>query len=311
VAAAGSVAKKAAEPTPEAKPVARPITSPLVSAEVLAEQLDDATLRVVDVRWYLGRPGDGRHAYEAGHIPGAIFLDIDGDLALAPGPGLPGRHPLPDPTAFVGRLEAAGIGDGDVVVAYDDVGGWVAARLWWMLDALGHRSAAVLDGGIAAWLASDGPVTTDVPILAPGRLHLAARWSRTIDRDELRARLGSAVIVDARGAPRYRGETEPIDPVAGHIPTAVSAPTDGNLTAEGRFLPADALRTRFGVLGIEADAPSLVVSYCGSGVAACMSALAMRIAGLPDPILYPGSWSDWSTAGFPVATGPEPGDPPA
>ena len=287
----------------------------LIAAADLAAIAADPHTRVVDVRWYLGRPGDGRRAYDAGHIPGASFLDIDGDLALAPGPWLPGRHPLPDPTAFARRLEAVGIGDEDLVVAYDDVGGWVAARLWWMLDSLGHRAAAVLDGGIAAWQASGGTVsqapTDNVPDSTPARLHLAPAWSRTIDRDELRARLGSVTVVDARGAPRYRGEVEPIDPLAGHIPTAVSAPTDGNLAPDGRFLPADGLLGRFATLGITGEPGSRpVVTTCGSGVAACMNALAMRLAGLPDPILYPGSWSDWSTASFPVATGPEPGEPP-
>jgi thiosulfate/3-mercaptopyruvate sulfurtransferase len=286
----------------------QPTRSPLLSPEVLAGRLADPRLRIVDVRWYLGRPGEGRAAYDAGHIPGAIFLDIDGDLAVAPGAGLPGRHPLPDPMAFARRLEAAGIGDGDLVVVYDDVGGWVAARLWWMLDALGHRDVVVLDGGIAAWTAAGGTLTADVPALAPGRLALASAWSRTIDRDALRSRLGSVTVIDARGAPRYRGETEPIDPVAGHIPTAFSAPTDGNLGLDGRFKSADALLERFASFG-EPGRP--VVSYCGSGVSACASALAMRVAGLPDPILYPGSWSDWSTAGLPAAVGPEPGDPPA
>ncbi len=284
------------------------LSSPLISPEELADRLADPRLRIVDVRWYLGRPGDGRAAYDAGHIPGALFLDIDGDLAIPPGPGRPGRHPLPDPAAFARRLEAAGIGDKHLVVAYDDVGGWVAARLWWMLDSLGHRDVAVLDGGLAAWLASGGAMSTDVPAFPAGRLSLAPAWGGTIDREGLRARLGSVTVIDARAAPRYRGETEPIDPVAGHIPTAVSAPTDGNVGPDGRFRTAEELRERFAAFG-EPSRP--VVTYCGSGVAACATALAMRVAGLPDPILYPGSWSDWSTSGFPVATGAEPGEPPA
>lgn len=285
----------------------QPTASPLLSPELLADRLADPRLRIVDVRWYLGRPGDGRAAYDAGHIPGAIFLDIDGDLARAPAAGLPGRHPLPEPAVFARRLAVAGIGDDDLVVAYDDVGGWVAARLWWMLDALGHRDVVVLDGGLEAWTAAGGPVTREVAGVAPGRLTLAPAWSRTIDRDELGSRLGSVTVIDARGAPRYRGETEPIDPVAGHIPTAFSAPSEGNLGPDGRFKSATALHERFASFG-EPGRP--VVSYCGSGVAACATALAMRVAGLPDPILYPGSWSDWSTAGFPAARGSEPGDPP-
>jgi thiosulfate/3-mercaptopyruvate sulfurtransferase len=284
------------------------VTTPLISAETLQTHLPDADLRVVDTRWYLGRPGEGRRAYDAGHVPGAVFLDIDGDLAVAPGRGLRGRHPLPDPAAFARRLEEAGIGDEHRVVVYDDVGGWVAARLWWMLDSLGHAVVTVLDGGIGAWLAAGASLSTEVPAFAPGRLSLAAGWRRTIDREMLLGRLGSVTVLDARGAPRYRGETEPIDPVAGHIPTSLSAPTDGNLGADGRFLSPAALRARFAAFG-EPSRP--VVTSCGSGVAACANALAMRVAGLPDPILYPGSWSDWSTAGFPVATGPEPGDPPA
>jgi thiosulfate/3-mercaptopyruvate sulfurtransferase len=261
-------------------------------------------VRVVDVRWYLGRPGDGRRAYEAGHIPGAIFLDIDSDLV---GPSGPGRHPLPAPAQFTARLSRAGVGGGDLVVAYDDVGGWVAARLWWMLDDLGHRAAAVLDGGIDGWIEAHLPLATEVPRLPPARLALADRWRRVIDRDELRARLGTIALLDARAGERYRGETEPIDPVPGHIPTALSAPTAGNLGPNGRFLPAPVLAARFRSLGADRRP---VVTSCGSGVAACHNALAMRIAGLSDAILFEGSYSDWSTARYPIATGSEPGEPP-
>ena len=200
-------------------------------------------------------------------------------------------------------MEALGIGDGTEVVAYDDAGGTVAARLWWMLDDLGHRGASVLDGGIGAWVAAGGPLTAEVPAFAPGRLGLRRAWSRTIDRAALEPRLaaGEVTLIDARAGERYRGEVEPIDPVAGHIPGALSLPTAGNLGPDGRFLPADALRERFAGLGPD------VVTACGSGVNACHNALAMRVAGLPDPLLYPGSYSDWSRAGRPVATGEEPG----
>jgi thiosulfate/3-mercaptopyruvate sulfurtransferase len=166
----------------------------------------------------------------------------------------------------------------------------------------------VLDGGIAAWTAAGREVTTEQPAIAPAELSLRDRWIGTIERAELRRRLGSVVLLDARPGPRYRGEIEPVDPVPGHIPTARSAPTDGNLTAEGRFQPADVLRERFH--GLEADLGTEVVTSCGSGVTATHNALAMRLAGLPDPILYAGSWSEWSSAGEPAATGPEPGDPP-
>lgn len=285
--------------------------SPLLTVEELRRlptrtRQGEPRLRPVDVRWYLGRPGDGRAAYDAGHLPGAIHLDLDADLSALPGEG-PGRHPLPDPSDFARRLGAAGIGDGDLVVAYDDAGGWVAARLWWMLDDLGHRSVAVLDGGLPAWLAAGGDLTTDVPTWPAATLELADHWTAIVGRDELRADLGRVVLLDARAAPRYRGETEPVDPLAGHIPTAVNRPTDANLRPDGRFLPPDELRAAF--LGLGAGPSREVVTSCGSGTSACHHSIAMRLAGLPDPILYVGSWSEWSRAGYPVATGPEPGEP--
>ena len=279
---------------------------PLVSASALADAIDDAALRVVDCRWYLGRPGDGVLAYEAGHLPEAIHLDIDADLTAPSGPG---RHPLPDPVVFRRRLEEVGIGDEHTVVAYDDVGGWVAARLWWMLDDLGHEAVAVLDGGIGAWIDAGLPLTTAVPSWPVATLTLRDSWSRVVDRDGLRDSLGSVRLLDARAGARYRGETEPIDAYPGHIPTAVSAPTDGNLASDGRFMSAAGLAGRYRDLGADGSAGDVVVS-CGSGVSATHDALALRIAGLPDALLYPGSYSDWTQHGWPVATGPEPGDPP-
>jgi thiosulfate/3-mercaptopyruvate sulfurtransferase len=299
--------------------------SPIVAPETLAAWIEDDRpgLRVVDVRWYLGQPpGTGRAAFEAGHIPGAIHLDIDTDLVAPEGPG---RHPLPDPEAFRRTLAAHGIGDGDTVVAYDDVGGWVAARLWWMLEDLGFGAdgageALVLDGGLPAWTAAGLPLSADVSTPRPAELRLAPAWRRVVDRETLKPRLGEVLLLDARGGPRYRGETEPIDPVAGHIPTSLNAPTDGSLRPDGRFRAPAELGARFAGLraaAVEAgmaacaDPAGRVVTSCGSGVSACHTALAMRIAGLPDPILYPGSYSDWSRSGEPVATGPEPGRPPA
>jgi thiosulfate/3-mercaptopyruvate sulfurtransferase len=287
--------------------------SPIISVAALAARLGDPDILVIDTRWYLGKPGAGRAAYDAGHIPGAIYLDLDDDLADLEGFGAPGRHPLPAPAAFAARMAAAGIGTETLVVAYDDVGGWVAARLWWMLDNLGHRGGvAVLDGGWTAWLAAGLSVSTDVTVPAPRTLELGDRWSRVIARDELAARLGSLTLLDARAGERYRGETEPIDPVAGHIPTALSAPWGGNLGADGRFLPAAELRERFAALARSgpSGATGDVVTSCGSGTSAAHHSLAMRLAGLPDPILYVGSYSDWSRSGMPVAMGPEPGDPP-
>jgi len=286
----------------------------LISVAELAAELDvparAARLRIADTRWYLLRPGDGRRAYEAGHLPGAAFVDLDTDLSAPDGPG---RHPLPEPAAFAARMAALGIGGGHRVVAYDDAGGGVAARLWWMLDALGHGEVDVLDGGLGAWTAAGLPLTTAAPSWPPASLHLASTWPRTIDREGLAAGLGRLRLLDGRSGERYRGEVEPIDPVAGHIPTAVSAPTGDNLGPDGRFLPAEALRARFVSLGAAESAgasPRVVVS-CGSGTNACQLALAMRVAGLPDPLLYPGSFSDWSRAGLPVAIGPDPGGLPS
>ncbi len=301
--------------------------SPLVSVERLAEWLASPNPPViVDVRWYLGKPGAGRAAYLEGHLPDAIFLDLDDDLADLHGLGAPGRHPLPSPQAFVARMAAAGIGDGDRVVGYDDVGGWVAARLWWMLDNLGFGRrgidgewVGVLDGGIKAWVESGQPLEHgEGTTRAPGKLGasaaLAPEWHGVIEREELKSRLGSVTLLDARGAPRYRGEVEPIDPVAGHIPTAISAPFDLNLDTNGRLLGPGALRALYAELGIEASeggAPDRdVITSCGSGTSATHHSLAMRVAGLPDPILYVGSYSDWSRSGEPITTGPEPGDPP-
>ena len=280
--------------------------SPIISPTALSRLLGGLGLRVVDVRWVLGGPGQGRAAYGAGHIPGAIFLDMDTDLVASDGPG---RHPLPSPADLRERLEAAGIGSDHSVVAYDDVGGWVAARLWWMLDDLGHERVAVLDGGFPAWVAEGLPVTRDLPAYVPARLELADRWTRTIDGAGVAAGLGRRVLLDARGGPRYRGETEPIDPIPGHIPTARHTPVDGNLGPDGRVLGAAELAARFRALGADGSEGPVVTS-CGSGVAACFNSLAMRVAGLPDPLLYPGSYSDWSRAGMPIAVGPDPGEVP-
>ena len=288
------------------------LRGPLIDVAALADAIDDPLLRVVDCRWYLGKPGEGRAAYEGGHLPRAMHMDIDSDLTARAGPG---RHPLPDPQVFRRRLEAVGIGDEHTVVGYDDLGGWVAARLWWMLDDLGHRAVAVLEGGIGAWTAAGLPLTKDEPAFPAATLSLRDSWDRVVEREELRAGLGSMRVLDARAGARYRGEVEPIDAYPGHIPTAVSAPTDdnlgadGNLASDGRFLSPGELAARYRDLGADGSAGPVVVS-CGSGVSATHDALALRIAGLPEPRLYPGSYSDWTQQGWPVATGPEPGDPP-
>jgi thiosulfate/3-mercaptopyruvate sulfurtransferase len=277
----------------------------LVSVAQLHGRLAEPHARVVDVRWYLNKPGAGRAAYDEEHIPHAIFLDLDEDLSDPDGYGAPGRHPLPTPQAFAARLATKGIGTDDFVVAYDDLGGTVAARLWWMLDNLGHRGgAAILDGGIQAWSAAGYPLSREEPRLEPSSLELAEKWRGVISRWELARRLGAVSLLDARAPERYRGEVEPIDPVAGHIPTALNVPTAGNLTPDGRLLPPGELRERYASL---ASTGRRVVVSCGSGTNACHNALAMRLAGLPDPILYVGSYSDWSRSAMPIATGDEPG----
>ena len=282
----------------------------LISPAELAAHLPDLDLRIADVRWSLAAPAAGRDAYAEAHLPGAVFVDLDMVLTAPTGPG---RHPLPDPAGFAAALGALGIGSEHRVVAYDDAGGTVAARLWWMLEALGHRRAAVLDGGIAAWRDAGLPLTAEVTVFAPvepnARVAVAEAWPQTIDRAGLTGRLGTVTLLDARAPERYRGDVEPIDPVAGHIPTAVNAPTGSFLGPDGRFLPAPVLASRLAELGAAGERP--VVVACGSGVNACQLALAMRAAGVPDPLLYPGSYSDWSRAGMPIATGTAPGDPPA
>jgi thiosulfate/3-mercaptopyruvate sulfurtransferase len=279
---------------------------PLMSVDELAARLDDPSIRVCDVRWFLGDPDRGRQEYLEGHIPGAIAIDLETDLSDHAAPDAFGRHPLPDPRPFRDRMGALGIGADDVVVAYDDGPGTVAARLWWMLDALGHRGVRVLDGGLAAWRAAGLAIETgEGGVLPSTTLRLADDWPRVIDRDQLRERLGSVALLDVRAGERYRGEVEPVDPVPGHIPTARNAPAGANTAPDGRLRSPEELRERFASLTDELP----VVVSCGSGVTACQTVLAMRVAGLADPVLYAGSYSDWVNAGFPVATGSEPGPP--
>jgi thiosulfate/3-mercaptopyruvate sulfurtransferase len=275
----------------------------LVQPAWLAVHLEDVI--VADVRW---SPADGTAGAEAafakGHIPGAVFFDVDRDLAGTPFVEGPGRHPLPSPEAFGRTLSSAGIDDDATVVVYDDVGGSVAARLWWMLDATGRR-AAILDGGLAAWT---GPLEKGP---AHPRLlsHAEPRpWpsDRLVDaRAVADAVEAGAPVLDARAGERYRGEVEPFDPVAGHVPGARSAPWTDDLDGDGRFRSPDDLRGRFAALGVT-DASTAVV-YCGSGVTSCHDLFAMRFAGLGDARLYEGSWSDWvNDRDRPVATGADP-----
>ncbi len=281
-------------------------TPPIVDVPWLKTALAGQPGRVVlaDVRWYLdGRSGAA--AFAQGHLPGAVFVDLDRWLAGSPTPAA-GRHPLPDPVTFAEGMAELGIGDDDVVVGYDDEGGVIAGRLVWMLRATGHE-AALLDGGIQAW---DGPLETATATATRPAASFAARpWpaDRLASMDD--AADPAFVVLDARGGERYRGELEPVDPQPGHVPGALSLPCRENLDATGRFLPVDALRERFAAVGVDGSTP--VVSYCGSGVTACHNLLALEHAGLPKGRLYPGSWSQWSADPTrPVAVGPDPGSRP-
>ena len=272
---------------------------PLVDGGWLFDHIDEPGLRVIDLRWYLdGRPG--RAAYEAGHIPGAVFVDLDREITgHRPGAG---RHPLPSHEEFQVAMRRAGVGRVSRVVVYDDQGGFSAGRLWWLLRYFGHPDVAVLDGGLAAW---PGDLSTETARYPPGDFVAAApQEGSKLDFEELVQAAGDLVLLDARSGPRYRGEAEPIDPKAGHIPGALNAPWQDNLGDDQRFLGAGELRLRFQSLGVREGRD--VVAYCGSGVSACHNLLALEIAGLSGSRLYPGSWSDWSSRPeAPVATGAE------
>ena len=239
------------------------------------------SVKFLDCRSTLGDPDAGRRAYEGGHIAGALFLSLDDDLAASPGDG--GRHPLPEPESLLNRLRALGINDEDQVVVYDDAGGAYAARAWWCLRWLGHEAVAVLNGGLSAWPA---PLSTEVIRPATGNFSQRPALTRSLDVADLSAGLSAYQLIDARAQARFDGLEEPIDPVAGHIPGAICRPFQDNLKKDGTFCSATELAKRF-------PAGDDVVCYCGSGVTAAHNILAMRIAGLPEPMLYPGSWSEW------------------
>jgi thiosulfate/3-mercaptopyruvate sulfurtransferase len=291
-----------------ATPCARMVAmNAIISASELASDLAGAHPPVLlDVRWQLsmakatGEPSfDGRAEYAAGHIPGAVFVDLDRELAAAPGPG--GRHPLPDLEEFGVAMRRAGVSAGTPVVVYDGGQGWAAARAWWMLRWTGHPDVSVLDGGLTSW---QGELSTDVPEPAEGDFQPAPAAAGLLDADGAAALARSGVLLDARAGERYRGEVEPIDRVGGHIPGALSAPTTDNVGADGRFLPAEELASRFKALGVS-DASTVGV-YCGSGVSGAHEVLALAVAGIP-AALYVGSWSEWSSdPSRPVAVGPDP-----
>jgi thiosulfate/3-mercaptopyruvate sulfurtransferase len=264
---------------------------------------------ILDVRWTLG--GGGQAAYRAGHLPGAVFVDLDTVLAGPPGSG--GRHPLPDPAELQAALRAAGVRAGRPVIVYDAGGApptGAAARAWWILRWAGLPDVRLLDGGYAAWLAEGGPVTVEVPDPTPGDVTVTPGSLPVVDASGAAGAAATGVLLDARVPARFRGETEPVDPVAGHIPGAVNAPFGDTLDAEGRLRsPAD-LHAYFDGLGVDPARP--VAAYCGSGVTAAQTVLALTVAGF-DPALYVGSWSNWITdPSRPIdvgRSGPIPGTP--
>lgn len=274
--------------------------SAIIAASELESDLNGPKPPVLlDVRWSLGGP-PGRPSYEAGHIPGARYVDLD--TALAGPPGAAGRHPLPEPAVFGAAMRAAGVSAGRDVVAYDGGQGWAAARCWWLLRWAGHLSVRVLDGGLGAW---DGrPLTQEEPEVTEGDFEPVPGSMPVLTADEAAALARRGVLIDARAAERYRGDVEPVDPVGGHIPGAVSAPATGNVTPAGTLLPPAELAARFRAVG--ADGSAEVGVYCGSGVSAAHEVLALEQAGVR-AALYAGSWSEWTAdPARPVATGPLP-----
>lgn len=278
------------------------MTTPhLITARDLHEVLD--RVHVLDVRWRLDRP-DGRPDYLAGHIPGAVYVDLDTELADHGRPAAEGRHPLPSASALQASARRWGLREGRTVVVYDDLGNQSAARAWWMLRDAGLPDVRVLDGALAAWRADGLPLETGEVVPQPGDVRLRSGLMPVLGIDDAAALPAIGTLFDARAAERYRGEVEPMDPRAGHIPGAVSAPTAANLDADGRFLPAGVLRERFRELGADPGAP--VGVYCGSGITAAHQALALTLAGFT-PAIFPGSWSAWvNSPNRPVATGPRP-----
>ncbi|WP_066946156.1 sulfurtransferase [Streptomyces lushanensis] len=274
------------------------MTAIITAAELAGESAGARPPVLLDIRWQLGGPS-GRPAYEAGHLPGAVYVDLDTELAGPP--GVDGRHPLPDVTAFGAVMRRAGISQDTPVVVYDGGQGWAAARAWWLLRWTGHPDVRVLDGGVAEWT---GPLTTEIPRPAEGDFAPVPGSLPVLDADGAAALARSGLLLDARAPERYRGDVEPIDRVGGHIPGALSAPTMGNVAENGTFLPARELAARFQALG--ATSGTEVGVYCGSGVSGAHEVLALEIAGIR-AALYPGSWSAWTADGSrPVAKGPDP-----
>ncbi|GIO15394.1 thiosulfate sulfurtransferase [Cohnella xylanilytica] len=275
----------------------------VVSLKWLLARLYEPDLVIVDCRFAMGQPDAGRAAYEEAHIPGAVYLDLERDLSDPVGEH-GGRHPLPDAAELAGRLSRVGIGNDTRVVAYDDQGGAMASRLWWLLRYLGHENVFVLDEGFSAWKREGFPVNAEQKVLIPATFLATVQHNMLVEMDEVREALGDdrIVLVDSREAPRFRGEAEPLDKKAGHIPGARNKFWKGALDEQGRFKSAEALAEHFADLPRDRE----LVVYCGSGVTATPNVLALSEAGFENVKLYAGSWSDWiSYEGNPIATGEE------
>jgi thiosulfate/3-mercaptopyruvate sulfurtransferase len=287
----------------------------LVSTAWLANHLDDPNVRIVDARWYLLEPGKGEKDYAGAHIPNAIYLSVDNHLAAPPlSDAKTGRHPLPSPEAFAATMRRAGISNGDTgaqthVVAYDDAGGANSARLWWLLRYFGHENVSLLDGGLIQWLAEGRLVSNKVPTFPGGDFHARPNRGMVITKEEMieLTRDPRALILDSRAPERYRGDTEPIDPRAGHIPGAKNATLPGNRRSpdDFRFRNPSELQAHYDALG--ANGADEIVAYCGSGINAAATIFALQLAGYAEARLYPGSFSEWSRdAALPVISGDTP-----
>ncbi|POA30512.1 MULTISPECIES: sulfurtransferase [unclassified Pseudomonas] len=269
----------------------------LISPNALDQKKAQAGLVILDCRFALEDPDYGQRSYALGHIEGASFADLERDFSGPVVKGVTGRHPLPTPHHLIQRLQDWGISNDSEIVLYDDGPGMYAARAWWLLAWLGKRDGVfILDGGLKAWHAAGLPLSLDPPAISRGSFTGAPDHTLLVSAEKLQQRLGqpTLTLLDARGLPRFRGEVEPIDPVAGHIPGAQCAAFTDNLDADGRFLPADQLKQRFAAkLGDRS--PTELVAYCGSGVTACHNLFALCLAGYPLGSLYAGSWSEWIT----------------
>ena len=267
----------------------------LISPLELQARQKQGSLIILDCRFALDDPAYGYNSYQQGHIPGAYFLDLESDLSGPVHPGRTGRHPLPDPQQLLTRLRECGIHQHSEIVLYDDGPGAFAAHAWWLLLWLGkHQGLYLLDGGFKAWQEAGLPLAQTTPAPATGTLQGTPNTRLTLDMPTLRQQLQQLILLDARALPRFRGEVEPIDPIAGHIPGAHCLPFTENLNADGRFLPPQTLQTRFATI-VPLDKADQAVAYCGSGVTACHNLFALCLAGYPLIRLYPGSWSEWIT----------------